>query len=222
MAMDEIKLDHVLFDYARLSRTGLPEAVFCERKPMDVLIGLMREFASGDPAILFTRLWPDKFSRLPEDLRKIYNYDPVSGTAFAATMPQKAGRGVGIVSAGSADAQVSFEAARTLEYLGIPFSLYEDCGVSGLWRLMGQLEQINSHLALIVIAGMEGALASVLGGLSPRPVFAVPTSVGYGVCNGGQAALNAMLASCAQGVAVFNIDNGFGAACAAARVVNLL
>lgn len=219
--MNETKIDHVLFDYARISRTGLPEAVFCEKKPLDVLLQLMRTFASGDPAILFTRLWSDKFSLLPEDLRHLYNYDPVSGTAFAATLPQKAGRGVGIVSAGSADAQVSFEAARTLEYLGIPFSLYEDCGVSGLWRLTQQLEQINRHVALIVIAGMEGALASVLGGLSPLPVFAVPSSVGYGVCNGGQAALNAMLASCAQGIAVLNIDNGYGAACAAARVVNL-
>lgn len=219
--MDKKEIEHVLFDYSRLSRTGLPEAVFCERKPADVLIKLMRAFASGDPPILFTRLWPDKFSLIPEDLREMYNYDPLSGTAFAATLPRKSGSGVGIVSAGSADAQVSYEAARTLEYLGIPYTLYEDCGVSGLWRLMEQLEQINRHIALIVIAGMEGALASVLGGLSPRPVFAVPTSVGYGVCNGGQAALNAMLASCAQGVAVLNIDNGFGAACAAARVVNL-
>lgn len=219
--MNEKKIDHVLFDYARLARTGLPEAVFCERKPPDVLRDLMRTFASGTPPILFTRLWPDKFSLLPEDIRGKYNYDPISGTAFAAAMPHKNGESVGIISAGSADAQVSLEAARTLEYLGIPFTLYEDCGVSGLWRVMEQLEQINRHMALIVIAGMEGALASVLGGLSPRPIFAVPTSVGYGVCNGGMAALNAMLASCAQGIAVLNIDNGFGAACAAARVVNL-
>lgn len=220
--MKETKIDHVLFDYARLSRTGLPEAVFCEKKPLEVLKQLLETFANGEPAILFTRLWPDSFSRLPEDLRHKYNYDPVSGTAFVATLSKKTDASVGIVSAGSADAQVSWEAARTLEYLGINFSIYEDCGVSGLWRLSGKLPDINSHSALIVIAGMDGALPSVLGGLSPRPIFAVPTSVGYGVCNGGQAALGSMLASCAQGIAVLNIDNGFGAACAAARVVNLL
>lgn len=214
-------MDHVLFDYARRARTGLPEAVFCERKPFEILEQLLKTFAKGEPPILFTRLWPDKFSLVQPELKSAYNYDPVSGTAFSATLPKKSGAGVGIVSAGSADAQTSWEAARTLEYLGLPYALYEDCGISGLWRLMEHLPKINSHDALIVIAGMEGALASVLGGLSPKPIFAVPTSVGYGVCNQGRAALDAMLASCAQGVAVLNIDNGYGAACAAARVVNL-
>lgn len=214
-------MEHVLFDYARIARTGLPEAVFCERKPLEVLIQLLRTFANGKPPILFTRLWPQTFSLLPEDLATIYNYDPVSGTAFVAALPKRDGRGVGIVSAGSADAQVSQEAARTLEYLGIPFALYEDCGVSGLWRLTEKLPSINSHDVIIVIAGMEGALASVLGGLSPKPIFAVPTSVGYGVSKGGRAALNAMLSSCAAGITVLNIDNGYGAACAAARVENL-
>lgn len=220
--MSERQINHVLFDYNRLARTGLPEAVFCEGKPAEVLINLMEAFSSGDPPILFTRLRQDKFSLIPEKIRASYNYDPVSGTAFAASLPKRGGPGAGIVSAGSADAPVTFEAARTLEYLGVPFSLYEDCGVSGLWRLAERLPEINEHAALIAIAGMEGALASVLGGLTPKPVFAVPTSVGYGVCNGGCAALDAMLASCAQGVAVLNIDNGYGAACAAARVVNLL
>ncbi len=220
--MNKPEIEHVLFDYGRAARTGLPEAVFCERKPPDVLQKLMLSFISGDPPILFTRLWPDKYERMPEEVRKAYNYDPVSGTAFVTTLPEKGGSGAGIISAGSADAQVAMEAARTLEYLGIPFSLYEDCGVSGLWRLTEQLPRINNHAVLIVIAGMEGALASVLGGLTSKPVFAVPTSVGYGVCDGGRTALDAMLASCAQGIAVLNIDNGYGAACAAARVVNML
>lgn len=219
--MDKPKIEHVLFDYNRQARTGLPEAVFCEGKPIEVLTNLMNAFKNGDPPILFTRLKPDMFSLLPIKLRETYNYDPISRTAFVTTFPTRPGSGVGIISAGSADAPVTFEAARTLEYLGIPFSIYEDCGISGLWRLTEQLPQINTHLALIVIAGMEGALASVLGGLSPKPIFAVPTSVGYGICNGGRTALDAMLASCAQGIAVLNIDNGYGAACAAARVVNL-
>lgn len=220
--MNEKNIGRVLFDYGRAARTGLPEAVFCEGKPLKVLIGLMGDFADGDPPVLFTRLWSDKFSLIPEEIRKKYNYDHVSGTAFAAVLPKKTGAGVAIVSAGSADARVCYEAARTLEYLGAPFSLYEDCGISGLWRLMERLPSINQHDVIIAIAGMEGALASVLGGLSPKPIFAVPTSIGYGVSGGGRAALNAMLASCAQGIAVLNIDNGYGAACAAARVVNLI
>lgn len=215
-------MDHVLFDYARIARTGLPEAVFCERKPHDVLLQLMRTFAEGKPPILFTRLWPEVFASLPKDVTRFYNYEPLSGTAFAATLPKRKGKGVGIISAGSADAQVSLEAGRTLEYLGIPHESYEDCGVSGLWRLTEKLGDINSHNELIVIAGMEGALASVLGGLSPKPIFAVPTSVGYGASRGGETALRAMLSSCAAGIAVMNIDNGYGAACAAARVENLL
>ncbi len=108
--------------------------------------------------------------------------------------------------------------ARRVKRIGI----FEDCGVAGLWRLAHHLEQINDHDAVIVVAGMEGALASVVGGLCPRPIFAVPTSIGYGVSSGGKAALDGMLASCAPGISCLNIDNGYGAACAAARVVNLL
>ena len=219
--MSEAKLDHVIFDYGRQARIGLPEAVFCEGKPLSALRGLLQRFAKGEPPILFTRLWPEAYQLLPEEERRPYDYDPVSGTAFSATLPKREGPGVAIVSAGTADARVAREAARTLEHLGLPFTLFEDCGVSGLWRLAERLPSINSHAAIIAVAGMEGALASVLGGLSPKPIFAVPTSVGYGVCDGGRTALSAMLASCAQGVAVFNIDNGYGAACAAARALNL-
>lgn len=220
--MHETNIEHVLFDYGRAARIGLPEAIFCEGKPLEVLIGLLGDFAGGDPPVLFTRLWPDKFTLIPDEIREKYNYDPVSGTAFAAALPKKSGAGVAIVSAGSSDARVCYEAARTLEYLGAPFSIYEDCGISGLWRLIERLPLINRHDVIIAIAGMEGALASVLGGLSPKPIFAVPTSIGYGVSGGGRAALDAMLASCAQGIAVLNIDNGYGAACAAVRVVNLI
>ena len=159
---------------------------------------------------------------MPEDVRLGYDYDPVSRTAFGDRLPERQGPSVAVVSAGAADAPVAREAARTLLYLGIPHRLFEDCGVAGLWRLTERLLEINAHSAVIAVAGLEGALASVLGGLTPLPVFAVPTSVGYGVARDGAAALTGMLASCAPGVAVLNIDNGYGAACAAARVVNLL
>ncbi len=161
-------------------------------------------------------------ARLPQDARASYDHDALSSTAFAARMPKNDKGKVAIVSAGAADAPVSHEAARTLDYLGITNTIFEDCGVAGLWRLAHHLEQINDHDAVIVVAGMEGALASVVGGLCPRPIFAVPTSIGYGVSSGGKAALDGMLASCAPGISCLNIDNGYGAACAAARVVNLL
>lgn len=212
----------VLFDFARTGRIGLPEAVFCQGKPLNVLIDLLRRFSSGKPPILFTRLASDVWQGLPQDARAPYGYDALSHTAFAARMPKNDKGKVAIVSAGAADAPVSHEAARTLDYLGITNTLFEDCGVAGLWRLGRHLEQINDHDAVIVVAGMEGALASVVGGLCPRPIFAVPTSIGYGVSSGGKAALDGMLASCAPGISCLNIDNGYGAACAAARVVNLL
>ena len=215
-------MPHVLFDYARPARIGLPEAVFCEKKPFSVLKSLLEKFASGTPPILFTRLSEDQFAAVPVNIQKAYDYDPLSRTAFAAVCPSSIKGSVGIISAGSADAPVALEAARTLEYLGISHFLYEDCGISALWRLTEKLPSINDKQVLIVIAGMEGALASVVGGLSSKPIFAVPTSVGYGAGAGGKAALTGMLASCAPGIAVLNIDNGYGAACAAARVMNLL
>lgn len=216
------QLRGILFDHARRARIGLPEAVFCEGKPKETLVALLRRFprGCGEP-ILFTRLAPEVFAALPDEVRRGYDYDALSRTAFGERLPERAGGSVAVVSAGAADAPVAREAARTLDYLGIAHTLFEDCGVAGLWRLGERLPAINAHSAVIAVAGLEGALASVLGGLTPLPVFAVPTSVGYGVAKGGTAALSGMLASCAPGVAVLNIDNGYGAACAAARVVNL-
>lgn len=217
-----MEIEGVLFDYARTARVGLPEAVFSEGKPFSALLALLERFSTGDPPILFTRLWPAVFERVAPEVRKIYNYDPVSGTAWAASLPARSKGSVAIVSGGTSDAPVAREAARTLEYLGISHTLLEDCGVAALWRLSERLPQINAHDAVIVVAGMEGALACVTGGLCPKPLFAVPTSVGYGVAAGGKTALAGMLSSCAPGVAVLNIDNGYGAACAAARVINIL
>ena len=213
----------VLFDHARSGRIGLPEAVFCQGKDISVLERLLREFSSAqERPVLFTRLTPEIFAQLPPDVQAGVDYHPLSRTAFGQKLPQRSGAKVAIISAGSADAFVTWEAARTLEYLGLEHNVYEDSGVAGLWRLASRLDEVNSHQVLIVVAGLDAALASVLGGLTPKPIFAVPTSVGYGQAKGGQTALNSMLVSCAPGVSVFNIDNGYGAACAAARVINLL
>lgn len=213
----------VLFDHARSARIGLPEAVFCEGKPPEAVIELLNRFsAETRQPVLFTRLAQEVFAQAPETARRAYDYHPLSRTAFAARLPARQRGRVAVVSAGTSDGAVAWEAARTLEYLGISHSLYEDCGVAGLWRIAERLEEINAHDAVIVAAGLDAALASVMGGLSGKPVFGVPTSVGYGMARQGQAALAGMLVSCAPGVAVMNIDNGYGAACAAARVVNLL
>jgi NCAIR mutase (PurE)-related protein len=172
---------------------------------------------------LFTRLSSDVFSSLPQDVQTGVDYHAHSRTAWGDTLPRRESSGrVAIVSAGTSDGAVAWEAGRTLTYLGIEYSMFEDCGVAGLWRLTDRLVQINEHDVVIAVAGMDAALASVLGGLTAKPLLAVPTSVGYGVVNKGESALNSMLASCAPGVSVFNVDNGYGAACAAARIVSLI
>lgn len=214
---------HVLFDFGRSSRIGLPEAVFCEGKTFSSLKSLLSRFGrgSGHP-VLFTRLSPDVFGSMPGEIREAYDYDRLSRTAFGDTMPEKKRGSVAIVSAGTADGFVTFEAARTLTYLGVHNEVFEDCGVAGLWRLTENLSAINACDCVIVVAGLDAALLSVAGGLISKPLFGVPTSVGYGAAEGGKAALASMLASCAPGVCVLNIDNGYGAACAAARVIHVI
>ena len=214
----------ILFDMAREARIGLPEAVYCEGTDFESLRDLMGRFVRGSgKRILFTRLRPETFERMPEGVRAGYDYDPLSRTAVGESFPdrgEKAGV-VAVVSAGTSDAFVVHEAARTLAYLGFRTRLFEDCGVAGLWRVEQNLPEIRKADVVIVCAGLDAALASVLGGLVSCPVLAVPTSVGYGVASGGGTALRSMLSSCAPGIAVFNIDNGYGAACAAARILSL-
>ena len=212
----------VVFDHCRKDRIGLPESVFCESKPYDALELLAREYARpGASPMLFTRLDAGVFARLPADVAAAYDYHALSRTAFNAALPSSGKARIAVVSAGTSDGPTAWEAARTLAYLGIAHTLYEDSGVAGLWRLTSRMEEINAHQAVIVVAGMDAALASVLGGLTPLPLIAVPTPVGYGVAEGGTTALHAMLASCAPGVTVMNIGNGYGAACAAARIARL-
>lgn len=212
----------ILFDHGRTARIGLPEAVFCEGKSRDVVAILLEEHCRDrEKPILFTRLDPAIFATMPEAVREKYDFHPLSRTAFTTSILRKTKGCVSVVSAGTADGRVTWEAARTLQYLGIGVHVYEDNGVAGLWRLTENLEKIEEAEAIIVVAGLDAALASVMGGLTSKPIFAVPTSVGYGMARNGEAALASMLVSCAPGVGVFNIDNGYGAACAAARVINL-
>ncbi len=215
------RINHgVLFDHGRTARIGLPEAVFSEGKNPEALAHLLTEFAASDKPILFTRLAAEIFYAQDPDIQKCYHYHELSGTAFTFPQPKQNKGQVAIVSAGTADGRSTWEAAKTLEYLGIDFEVFEDNGVAGLWRLTSNLEKINASDVIIVVAGLDAALSSVLGGLTSKPIFGVPTSTGYGVARGGESALSSMLTSCAPGLAVFNIDNGYGAACAAARVIN--
>ena len=204
----------VRFDLDRERRIGLPEAVFCAGKPFDTLAGLFARFAIRNaPPVLFTRLDAEVFAKIDPDTAGKYNFDPLSRTAWNAVRPRRPGV-CAVVSAGSADAPVVMEAARTLEYLGYEVKKRPGGGVAGLWRIEAALPEINACDAVICAAGLDAALASVLGGLTMRPLFAVPTSIGYGIAQGGETALRSMLASCAPGVAVLNIDNGYSAACA--------
>lgn len=218
-------MNRICFDEARLARIGLPEAVFSEGKDQESLQELLQRFCRGcGRPVLFTRLSSQRFEAVPAELRRLYDYDPLSRTAWGEKLASKGpqyGR-VAIVTAGTSDASVSHEAGRTLEYLGIESQYFEDCGVAGLWRLEQRISEINACSAVIVCAGLDAALVSVLGGLTPLPIFAVPTSVGYGVAEGGHCALSAMLASCSPGVSTFNIDNGYGAACAVSRMLGVL
>jgi NCAIR mutase (PurE)-related protein len=171
--------------------------------------------------MLLTRLDSNRHAAFDETVRGLLDYDPVSRTAFLGKRrPVRETARVAVVCAGTSDLPVSREAARTLEYYGERVSEFNDVGVAGLHRLLGRIAEIRAHEVVIAVAGMDAALVSVIGGLVKAPVVAVPTSVGYGAARSGETALAASLASCAAGVTVVNIDNGFGAACAAMRILN--
>jgi len=210
----------VRFDFARPSRIGLGEAVFCSGKTpaqIDTILEQARGRAAG---ILLTRLDLPKWEALAPQNRAELDYCALSGTAYFGPVLPIASRGtVAIVAAGTSDAPVAREAWRTLRHSGVEATLVVDVGVAGLWRLMESIETIRAHPIVIAVAGMDAALASVLGGLVASAVIGVPTSVGYGAAENGRTALNAMLVSCAPGLAICNIDNGYGAASAALRML---
>lgn len=207
-------------DWNRIARTGTTEAVLCDAKSAAQIDAITGEALARSGRLFLTRLAPDKFAALGASVRRELDYDDVSRTAILGALPPPhAGPRVAIVCGGTSDVPVAGEAERTLRFAGEKASRYVDVGVAGLWRLIEHLDDIRAHRIVICIAGMEGALFSVLTGLVRSAVIAVPTSVGYGVAAGGQAALHAALASCASGIAVVNIDNGFGAAHVALRML---
>ena len=205
-------------DLDRAARTGDPEVVYGAGKSPDQVVELLRTLHQAHPerAVLATRLSPEALALVGSSLPDA----AVEATARCATLgplPDPVGT-VAVVSAGTSDASVAAEVALTVRVHGAEVRLIQDVGVSGLHRLLAVRPDLESADCLVVVAGMEGALPSVVGGLVGVPLVAVPTSVGYGASFGGLAALLAMLNSCAPGVTVVNIDNGYGAGVFAARV----
>ena len=212
-------------DIHRSERVGLDEAIFCAGKSVSQIEAILTEARARGAGLLLTRLSAEQLHAFSAGARTALDYDPLSRTAFfgaahpGAAHPGAAVARVAILSAGTSDLPAAREAQRTLAWYGEPAAEFHDVGVAGLWRLTERLEQIRSYPVLIVAAGMDAALLSVVGGLVRGCVIGLPTSVGYGVASGGRTALDAMLASCAPGLAVVNIDNGYGAACIALRML---
>jgi pyridinium-3,5-biscarboxylic acid mononucleotide synthase len=205
-------------DVDRAARTGDPEVVYGAGKTPDQVVAILRALHEKHPerAVLATRLAPETLDVVSRALPGV-TVDLVARAATVGPLPTPVGT-VAIVSAGTSDAPVAAEAALTVAVHGAGVDRIDDVGVAGLHRLLGVRERLAAADCLIVVAGMEGALPSVVGGLTGVPLVAVPTSIGYGASLGGVAALLAMLNSCAPGVTVVNIDNGYGAGVHAARV----
>ena len=212
-------LEFAKVDHHRALRNGFPEVVFAQGKTTAQIVAIAERMAAAEGNVLVTRLAPDAAAVLCA-ARPDFEYHELARVAFRkGPRPTPARPGtVLVVTGGTADLPVAEEAAVSAEVMGNPVARLYDVGVSGLHRLLDRREQLWEAGVLIVVAGMEGALPSVVGGLVDRPVVAVPTSIGYGANLGGLAALLSMLNTCAAGVVVVNIDNGFGAAAAATRM----
>ena len=210
-------LGHTVVDHHRELRTGFPEVIFGENKTALQLEGIIGEMLRHRQQILATRVDPEKAVAVQKKMPSL-QYDGEARCLYLAA-PDTPMRGAGkilVVTAGTSDIPVAKEAYLTAKLAGNEVGLINDVGVAGVHRLLHRLEDLRNATVVIVVAGMEGALPSVVGGLVSAPVIAVPTSVGYGVAFGGVTALLGMLSSCASGVTVVNINNGFGAGYAAA------
>lgn len=208
-------------DHDRENRNGFPEVVYGAEKSMGDLSKIMEHFVSKGKNVLVTKLQKKKIRKLLKDYPKA-QYDLQAGIFILKPLKKIEGDSeVAIISAGTSDIRVVNEAYHTLKFMGIRSKRIKDVGVAGIHRLLNKVEELKEFKVLIVVAGFEGALPTAVGGLLPQPIIAVPASIGYGVSERGEVALNSMLASCANGITVVNIDNGYGAAMAALRILNL-
>jgi len=214
----EIKLD-----FQRRERLGLIEAIWGQDKSIDQLKRLSESVLSKNEVVFITRINSEKADYLLDLYDDARFYEEANCLIIGTNLNKiNTNKKVAIISGGSSDLAVTLEAQLALKIYGVNCQSFIDVGVAGLHRLMSQLEEINKYDVLIVCAGMEGALATVVGGLLAQPIIAVPVSVGYGVSKNGETALNSMLSSCSPGIAVMNIDNGYGAAMAALRIIKMI
>ncbi len=215
--------DIAKIDHHRPLRTGTPEVVFGEQKTAEQIGLIMDRVAKTGGGALATRVNEDKGRAVVASLQQNWpkvTYHSIAGTVVIPRQRPVTGKcQIAVVSAGTSDLRVAEEAAITIEFLGFYVERVTDVGIAGLPRLIQECERFRDADAIVAVAGMEGALPAAICGLTERPVIAVPTSIGYGVGLGGYVAMMGMLASCSPGMLVVNIDNGFGAAMAAARIV---
>jgi len=210
----------IKFDFQRRERLGLFEAIWGQDKSIDQLKRLSESILSKNEVVFITRINSEKATYLLGLYDDARFYEEANCLTIGENLNKiNTNKKVAIISGGSSDLAVTLEARLALEIYGVNCQSFIDVGVAGLHRLMSQLEEINKYDVLIVCAGMEGALATVVGGLLAQPIIAVPVSVGYGVSKNGETALNSMLSSCSPGIAVMNLDNGYGAAMAALRII---
>lgn len=205
-------------DHHRMVRTGTPEVIYAAGKTPEQVVTIFRRLAACNPLVMATRVTEEMVQRIQPELPEATYHASARILYQLCEEPATRVPGILVLTAGTSDLPVAEEAALTAELLGNEVTRIYDVGVAGLHRLLDQLPQVQTALVIVVVAGMEGALASVVGGLTAAPVIAVPTSVGYGASFNGLAPLLGMLNSCAPGVSVVNIDNGFGAGCLAARI----
>jgi hypothetical protein len=214
--------DYAKVDMHRGIRQGVPEVIYGAGKTKEHILGIAKAMLeNGQITVLITRLTQEAADYLTAAALPL-KYDPLSRTGVVGELPKPTGKGrVVVATGGTSDIPVAEEAAVTAEVLGNEVVRLYDVGVSGIHRLLSHMDAIMSARVIVAVAGMEGALPSVIGGLADCPVIAVPTSVGYGASLGGIAALLSMLNSCASGVSVVNIDNGFGAGYMASMINHL-
>ena len=214
------EMGYAKLDTHRKIRSGFAEVIFCSGKADEHLLQIFGRLYEQDQEVFGTRATKDQYE-LIKSRYPMADYDPVTRIIkIEKSGKERRGR-IAVCSAGTADIPVAEEAAQTAEYFGTKVERIYDVGVSGLHRLLSQLDTIQQANCIVAVAGMEGALASVLGGLVDKPVIAVPTSVGYGASMHGLSALLTMINSCANGIAVVNIDNGYGAGYMAAQINRL-
>ena len=213
-------MGYAKLDMHRKMRSGFPEVIFCSGKPDEFLVKIYQRMAEADGQAFGTRASAHQYELVKKEIPDI-TYDPVSRILKLERTPKERKGLVAVVTGGTADIPVAEEAAQTAEYFGTNVERIYDVGVSGIHRLLAQTDKLQQANCIVAVAGMEGALASVVGGLVSNPVIAVPTSVGYGANFGGLSALMTMINSCANGIAVVNIDNGYGAGYMATQINRL-